>query len=194
VVSAAVTKLIGTQPIVPAPRNAEDFRHALCHTISASVIALFGDVNALPNLLGDAAKWRKRLIIHFDLCDGVGKDRAGLALLAHMGVTAVITTKTHLVRMAQDEGLLVIQRLFLVDSESVRTGLNLLKNTKPDMLEILPAVIPAPIITNLATQTRLPIMAGGLLSTHEEVVKVLKSGVSAVSTSRPELWTLGTSL
>lgn len=189
----AVTKLIGSQPIIPAPRNAEDFRHALHHTAATSVITLFGDVNTLPGLLAEAAKWGKRLIIHFDLCDGVGKDRAGLALLAHMGVTAVITTKTHLVRMAQEEGLLVIQRLFLVDSESVRTGLNLLKNTKPDMLEILPAVIPAPIIANLALQTRLPIMAGGLLATREEVLKVLNSGVSAVSTSRPELWTLSTS-
>jgi len=184
------SKIVGNQPIVPAPRNIEHFRLALSSTPANSVIALFGDINELPTLVAEASKWRKRLIIHFDLCDGLGKDRAGLKLVAKLGVTAVITTKAQLVRLAQEEGLLVIQRLFLVDSESLRTGLNLLKNTRPDMLEVLPAVVPAPIIANLLTQTRLPIMAGGLLSTREEVLRVLKSGVTAVSTSRPELWSI----
>ncbi|MBT9177028.1 MAG: Glycerol uptake operon antiterminator regulatory protein [Firmicutes bacterium] len=188
-VSPAAAKIVGTQPIVPAPRNVENFRLALSSTPATSVIALFSDINDLPGLIAEAGKWRKRLIIHFDLCDGLGKDRAGLKMIARMGVTAFVTTKTQLVRLAQEEELLVIQRMFLVDSESLRTGLNLLKNTRPDMLEVLPAVIPAPIIANLLTQTRLPIMAGGLLSTHEEISRVLKSGVTAVSTSRPELWT-----
>ncbi|MBT9153499.1 MAG: Glycerol uptake operon antiterminator regulatory protein [Firmicutes bacterium] len=188
-ISPATAKIVGSHPIVPAPRNAENFRLALSSTPATSVIVLFGDINDLPGLLDEASKWRKRLIIHLDLCAGLGKDRAGLKLIARMGITAVLTTKTQLVRLAQEEGLLVVQRLFLVDSESVRTGLNLLKNTRPDMLEVLPAVIPAPIIANLLTQTRLPIMAGGLLSTHEEISRVLKSGVTAVSTSCPELWT-----
>ncbi|MBS3939289.1 MAG: glycerol-3-phosphate responsive antiterminator [Peptococcaceae bacterium] len=187
-VSLTAAKIVGTHPIVPAVRNAENFRLALSSTPAASVIVLFGDINDLPDLVDEASKWRKRLIIHFDLFDGLGKDRAGLKLIARMGITAVISTKTQLVRLAQEEGLLVIQRLFLVDSESIRTGLSLLKNTRPDMLEVLPAAIPAPIIANLLTQTRLPIMAGGLLSTHEEISRVLKSGVTAVSTSRPELW------
>jgi len=188
VVTASAAKIVGNHSIIPAPRNLENFRFAVSNAPATSVIALFGDINDLPGLLAEAGQRRKRLIIHFDLYDGLGKDRAGLKLIAKMGVTAVITTKTQLVRLAQEEGLLVIQRLFLVDSESVRTGLNLLKNTRPDMLEVLPAVIPAPIIANLLTQTRLPIMAGGLLSTREEVLRVLGSGVTAVSTSRPDLW------
>jgi len=184
------SKIVGNQPIVPAPRNIDHFRLALSNTPADSVIALFGDINELPILVAEASKWGKRLIVHFDLCDGLGKDRAGLKLVTKLGVTAVITTKAQLVKLAQEEGLLVIQRLFLVDSESVRTGLNLLKHTRPDMLEVLPAVVPAPIIANLLTQTRLPIMAGGLLSTRDEVLRVLKSGVTAISTSRPELWSI----
>ena len=189
-VTTSAAKIVGNQPIVPAPRNIENFRLALDSTPATSVIALFGDINDLPVLIAEAGQRGKRLIIHFDLFDGLGKDRAGLKLVAKMGVTSVITTKAQLVKLAQEEGLSVIQRLFLVDSESLRTGLNLLKNTRPDMLEVLPAIIPAPIIANLLTQTRLPIMAGGLLSTREEVLRVLKSGVTAVSTSRPELWNI----
>jgi glycerol uptake operon antiterminator len=81
------SKIVGNQPIVPAPRNIEHFRLALSSTTANSVIALFGDINELPTLVAEASKWRKRLIIHFDLCDGLGKDRAGLKLVAKLGVT-----------------------------------------------------------------------------------------------------------
>lgn len=66
---------------------------------------------------------QKRIILHLDLFDGIGKDKAGIRFLARMGISAIITTKSHLCRFARDEGMIVIQRLFLMDPDSMRTGL-----------------------------------------------------------------------
>ena len=183
-------KSLCTGKVVPAPRTQEDYTYALEHTESECVILLFGDIISLPGLLAQAAKHKKKVIVHFDLLEGVGKDKAGIRLLARMGVTALITTKAHFVKTAHEEGMFVVQRLFLVDSEALRTGIHLLTNSKPDMVEILPASVPAAIIKELTSQTRVPVMAGGLLHTKEDALSALKNGVTAVSASRRELWNL----
>ncbi|VBB05451.1 glycerol-3-phosphate responsive antiterminator [Lucifera butyrica] len=181
-------KLLCNGPVIPAPRMIEDFKFALTQTAAPSIILLFSDVNTLPGLLAQAQQHKKRLVVHLDLLDGAGKDRAGIKLLARMGVTALITTKPHLGKFAREEGMIVIQRLFLVDSEALKTGIHLVNSYKPDALEALPASIPASTVEQLARETNLPILAGGLLHTREDVANALRNGISAVSTSHRELW------
>jgi glycerol uptake operon antiterminator len=84
--------------------------------------------------------------------------------------------------------MLVIQRLFLMDSEAVRSGLHLLSAFKPDAIEVLPATIPASVVCEIARVTELPIFGGGLVFTVEDVIQALKNGICAVSTSKRELW------
>ena len=73
--------------------------------------------------------------------------------------------------------MIVIQRLFLVDSESVKTGINMLKGFKPDMMEILPASAPARVIEEIKKNAGLPILGGGLVQTAEDVRNALKNGI-----------------
>lgn len=183
-----VLKLLTNGLVIPAPRTIEDFKFALTHTSSLSIILLFGDISILPGLLAEARKQQKRLLIHLDLLEGIGKDKAGVKFLAQMGVTAIITTKSHLGKLARNEGMIVVQRLFLMDSEAVKSGINTLRNFKPDALEILPASVPASVVRQLAQETGLPIMAGGLMNTVEDIKSALKNGICAVSTSNRELW------
>lgn len=58
-----------------------------------------------------------------DLMEGIGKDRAGIRLLSRMGVPGIVTTKSNLVKYAREEGICAIQRLFIVDSESLKTAI-----------------------------------------------------------------------
>ena len=183
-----ILRLLANGPVIPAPRSIDDFKHALQHHPSPTVILLFGDINMLPNLLQQAKQYNKRVLVHFDLLGGIGKDRAAVTFLSRLGVTGAITTKPALVKYAREEGMLVIQRLFLMDSESMKTGIHLLKNYKPDALEVLPACIPSSVVSSLKQETGLPILGGGLLYTKEDVLQALKNGVCAVSTSRRELW------
>jgi len=183
-----ILKILTNGPIIPAARSMEVFKAALTHTIVPSVVLLFGDINSLPVLIAQAKESKKRIILHLDLFDGIGKDKAGIRFLARLGITAIITTKSHLCRLARDEGMIVIQRLFLMDSDSLRTGLSLVRSFKPDAIEILPGTVPASVVEEIVRETGLPVLAGGLIRTQEDVDHAIERGISAVSTSRQELW------
>ncbi|MBP2628974.1 MAG: glycerol-3-phosphate responsive antiterminator, GlpP [Firmicutes bacterium] len=183
-----ILKMLTNGPIIPAARSMEVFKAALTHTIVPSVVLLFGDINSLPGLISLAKEHKKRIILHLDLFDGIGKDKAGIKFLARAGITAIITTKTHLSKFARDEGMIVIQRMFLMDSDSLRTGLSLVRNFKPDAIEILPGAVPASVVEEIIRETGLPILAGGLIRTQEDVDQAIERGISAVTTSRQKLW------
>lgn len=181
-------KLICDGPVIPAVRTSKDFKYALEKTKAPSLILLFGDVVLLPELLSQAQEHKKRLLVHLDLLGGIGKDEAGIRFLARMGVNGLITTKAHLCKTARDEGMVAIQRLFMMDSEAMRTGINLVRKFKPDAVEVLPASVPASAVKHLSEETGLPILGGGLVHTQEDVQNAIKNGLCAVSASRNVLW------
>lgn len=174
--------------VIPAARSREDFLYALHNTSAPAVMLLFGDINDLPWLVRQGQESKKRLILHIDLFEGIGKDKSGIRFLAHMGITALITTKSHLGKHAREEGMFVIQRIFLMDSESLRTGINMLRGFRPDAAEILPALAPAAVVRELTQEFDIPVLGGGLVRSPADVAAAVKSGIYAVSASRRELW------
>ena len=78
--------------------------------------------------------------------------------------------------------------MFLVDSESLRTGIHLLKGFRPDAIEALPASTAATVLAELKKVTDVPILVGGLVRSAEDVAQALRNGACAVSASRRELW------
>jgi len=179
--------------VIPAARTIEDFKFALDNANASGIILLFGDIFTLPDILKQVQQAKKQIIIHLDLISGIAKDKAGIKYLACMGVKAVITTKSHLGKIAHQEGMTVIQRLFLMDSEALRTGINMMTNFKPDAIEVLPGLVPAGAVDKLSRATGLPILSGGLICNAEDVTRALESGICAVSTSERTLWNQFTS-
>ncbi len=186
-----VVRLLCDGPVIPAVRNKADFEFALAHVTSPSIILLFGDIFALPGLVEKARVAKKLVIVHLDLIEGLGKDKVGVRFLARTGVKAIITTKPHLGKFAREEKMIVIQRLFLMDSEALRTGINLLSSFRPDAIEVLPGTVPVAAVVELTRVTGLPVLAGGLISTAEDVSRAIGNGICAISTSKRELWRLG---
>lgn len=134
-----------------------------------------------------AHKAGKRLFLHMDLAEGIGKDAAGAAYVREQGADGIISTRAGMVRLAREAGLLTVQRFFMVDTQSVRTAAEALKNTRADMVEIMPGLLPK-VIAELAAMTEIPVIAGGLVETEAEVRAALAAGASAVSTGQSELW------
>lgn len=129
----------------------------------------------------------KRLFVHIDLAEGVGKDKYGILFLEDIGVDGIISTRANLIKLAKEEELFAIQRFFAVDSHSIETTLEGLKSSKADMIEIMPGVMPK-VINRFKRKTDKPIIAGGLIENKEEVSEIIKSGAYAVSTGKKELW------
>ena len=179
---------LGKKPVIPSARNMEDYHLALANTDSPCLFLLFGNINVMPELLALARQYHKRVMVHVDLMDGVGKDKAGIGYLARLGVPILVTTKSQLVKYGHESGLVAIQRLFLMDSEALRSGIKLIHGAKPDAVEILPACVPAHTIQALKQAIDLPVLGGGLMQTRQDIASALHNGVYAVSTSKRELW------
>ena len=179
-----ILKKLEAAPIIAAVRD-KLFDKALASPVD--VIFLLGcDIATIGERIKAVKKAKKYIFVHIDLAEGVGKDRSGIRFLAQCGVDGIISTKSNLIKYAKDQGLLTIQRFFAYDSHGVGSIEDVLNNTKPDIMEIMPGVI-GKIVERFATG-EIPLIAGGLVETKQEVTTALKLGALAVSTGKEELW------
>src|SRR5690606_41894923 len=86
-------------------------------------------------------------------------------------------------------GLVAILRLFLMDSEGLRTALEMARGVRADAVEILPAVAVPYVAHRLPFGELPPAISGGLVERPEQVEAILRTPVMAVSTSHQPLWT-----
>lgn len=128
----------------------------------------------------------KIIFVHIDLAEGIGKDRVGIRYLAQIGVDGILSTRAQLIRIAKDLDLLTVQRFFALDSKGMENIEEMLRNTNPHLMEIMPGVIGKAIIR--FSHGHVPVIAGGLIQTKAEVTEALRSGAAAVSTGQKELW------
>jgi len=151
------------------------------------VIFLLGsNILTIPQRIRQAHEAGKSIFVHTDLAEGLGKDRAGIQFCAQAGADGIISTRANLIRSARDLGLLTVQRFFALDSQGVDSIQELLDNSCPDLMEIMPGVI-GKIIKRFAN-AKVPLIAGGLVETKEDVTSALKLGAFAVSTGKEALW------
>lgn len=177
--------------IVPAVKHLEDLAEVLNIPWISVVILIGGDINDLEEVLKIRSRYpEKYLLAHVDLIEGIGKDEAGMRYLKRLGLEGVVSVKWPLLRYAKENKLLTVQRLFLVDSEAIRTGLKVIKKVTPDAIEILPATVPKFAIDEFRKVTDLSILGGGLLRTEKDVHTALSNGLTAVTASRRNLWKL----
>ena len=181
-----MNNLFNNKQIIAATRTDEEFHDAL-QSETEIIFDLCADILSLTKKIKAAHDGGKRLFIHIDLAEGVGRDKSGIMLLKKMGMDGIISTKVNLIKLAREVGLHTVQRFFIVDSKSVHTTIEAVKSSRPDMIEIMPATV-GKVITRLAGELSTPIIAGGLIETHSEVASALLSGATAVSTGAKTLW------
>ena len=177
------------RPVIAAVRDPKDLETAV-RSRAAAVFLLGGSLMTLPGNVERAKASGKYVFVHLDLCDGLGKDAAAVDWIAlAVRPDGLISTRQQLLRRAREHGLMTIQRLFLMDSESLRSGVKLISSAPPDLVEVLPGLVPKAIV-RLKEELRLPVIAGGMITERREVEEAIRAGALAVSTSAPELWRL----
>lgn len=177
--------------ILPAVKHISDLSRVLPLSRASIVIVLGGSINELPEIQRIRAKHPEKMIfMHVDLLEGIGKDAEGIRFLKRFGLHGIISVKSHLLNHAKDCGLLTVQRLFLLDSESLTTGLKQMKKNLPDAIEILPAVVPEFVISEFKRATDRPLLGGGLIRSEKDVESALANGFDGLSVSRQSLWNL----
>lgn len=153
------------------------------------VFVLYGSILTLPKIVDILKESGKTVIVHADLITGLaGKDIAVDYIAQSTKADGIISTKDPLVKRAKELGLIAGERSFIVDSMALENTISHIKTTKPDFLEIMPGLLTR-VIKELSP-LGIPIVAGGLISSRDEIVAALNAGAKAISTSSTTLWSM----
>lgn len=184
-------KAVMNQSIVPAIRHMKDFDQLL-QTDYEYLVLLNAHIAQVKPLVRRAAEQGKKMLLHADLIEGLKSDEYAAEFLAQeIRPAGLISTRNNVVLTAKKKGLIAIQRLFMLDTLALENSYVQLEKTKPDYVEVLPGIMPR-IIREFLEKTNIPVLAGGLIRTEEDVRLALEAGAAAVTTSRKALWKKGT--
>lgn len=173
--------------VIAAIKDPKSLDYFLTRDIHTAFL-LMGNISVIKRYV-DLLKSQNRLVfLHLEKIPGISQDKEGLRFIAKfIKPTGIVATKPSLIKIAKQEGLLAIQRLFLIDSEAVENGLKVSKEIQPDALEIMPGLLPD-FVKKIKKETNIPIITGGLIHYKSQIKDAIDSGAMAASTGKQQLW------
>lgn len=176
-------------PVIAAIRDVDEVDEALSRNIKC-VFLLTGSILNIKYVVHCIKKAHKRAFVHLDLLEGISKDSEGTKyIVEEVRPDGIITTRSNLALSARKMGMFTIQRVFILDSLAVDTAVKTISQVEPDAVEVLPGVL-TKTLKRIVQRVHIPVVAGGLIETPEEVRNALESGAVAISTTRKSLWDL----
>ncbi|MBE5986966.1 MAG: glycerol-3-phosphate responsive antiterminator [Paenibacillaceae bacterium] len=181
--------VIENNPIIAAVKDMAGLKK--CAESDVKVIfILFGDVCNISKIVDEVKKEDNIIMVHMDLLVGLsGKEAAVDFIKTHTKADGIITTKQSLIQRAKEIGLYTVLRYFVIDSMALVNieKQNVSCGVHPDVIEILPGVMPK-VIKKVCKISKVPVIAGGLISDKEDVMSALGSGALSISTSDQAVW------
>jgi glycerol uptake operon antiterminator len=175
------------QKILPAVRQIKDLEKLL-HSSYEYIVILDIHIGQLKSVVNLAKQHEKKIFLHVDLIHGLQSDAYATEYLCQeFKPYGLLSTKANVILKAKQKGVVAIQRIFLIDSSAMEKSLILLEKTKPDYIEVLPGAL-TDVISEVKERIDIPILAGGFIRTVHDVEKALEAGVTAITTSKKELW------
>ena len=186
--AASLAEALAVHPVIASVRDEQRLEGALQSRCQA-VFLLSTSIGRLTEVGDAVAQAGKLLFIHLDFIGGLGRDEEALEYLAATArPLGLITTRTGLVQTARRLGLTPLQRLFLLDSQSLNTGIEAARSSRAEVVEVLPGIVPRAVGAIRAQLPHTLIIAGGLVRSPREVGRALQAGASGISTSTQSLW------
>ncbi|MEG1858687.1 MAG: glycerol-3-phosphate responsive antiterminator [Pseudoflavonifractor sp.] len=179
--------LLADGPVIASVKNEAGLTAALESNVPV-IFLLYGDLLDIGPLTRRIHASGKAALVHLDLVEGLAAREVSVDFIAaNTAADGVISTKPQLIRRARELGLVAIQRFFLLDSMALQNIEKHLGQDNPDLIEVLPGLMPA-VIRRLSEITGRPIIAGGLIEEKEDVLSALTAGAVAVSTTNSGVW------
>lgn len=176
-------------PVIPAVKDDAGLA-AVKDTESRIVFVLYGDIISIARIVEDIHAMGKIAIVHADLVSGLSSREIAADFIAgHTGADGVISTKPQVIRRAKELGLFTVQRFFLLDSLAFSNLRTQVTQTRPDVIEVLPAGL-SKVIRVIRKEFGRNLIAGGLVLDKDDVIAPLSAGAAAVSTTNASLWNL----
>lgn len=173
--------------ILPAVRSMRAFEKLIGSEYD-EVVVLDMHIGHLESHIKTIKSHGFKVFLHLDLIKGLSVDTEALEFIHQkFKPTGVVTTRGRVIRRAKSLGIRTILRVFIIDSSAIEKSINLIKQTSPDSIEVLPGVVPK-IIHLLSNELDVDVIAGGLIETNEEVNNAIQAGAKYVTTSNRKLW------
>ena len=152
------------------------------------VFTLFGDICSIGPIVEEAKGAGKTVMVHMDLIAGLsGREVAVDFIREHTRADGIISTRPALIRRARECSLHSALRVFALDSMALENMVGQVASAKPDVIEILPGLMPK-VIRRVRELVHIPVIAGGLISEKEDVLAALSAGAVSVSATTPLVW------
>ncbi len=176
-------------PVIAAARSFDD-AELIASVVGPTWVFVLG--GSTTEIIATSRRLRElscEVFIDVDMVRGVSRDADGVRLIREYAFPrGVISTHANVIGSAKRLGLDCIQRFFLLDSQAVESGLKQVARGEPDVIEILPGVLPE-MIRKVKAQISQPLIAGGLIVSREQVEAALAAGAAGISSSSVELLT-----
>lgn len=174
-------------PVIAAIKDEEGLRKCI-HSEIQIVFVLYGDICSIGDIVSRLKKAGKTVMVHLDLITGLSSREIAVTYLkAVTHADGIISTKPAVIRQAKEEGLFAIMRFFVIDSIAFDSIERQTESVHPDMIEVLPGVMPK-IIRRICQNSRVPVIAGGLISNKEDIMAALSAGAVSISTTNQAVW------
>lgn len=176
-------------PIIAAIKDDSGLQKCLSSD-SRVIFILYGDLCTIPDIVGTIKASGKIAMVHLDLITGLSSKEIAVDFIKkYTTADGIITTKPTLIKRAKELGLYTILRLFVIDSMAYENIDRQVKASHPDLIEVLPALMPK-IVSKICRISSTPVIAGGLVSDKEDVMALLQAGVISISSTNEAIWFL----
>lgn len=174
------------RPVILAISNPKVFEKFLESEMECCVLMNM-HLGLVEDLIHQAHINHKLVFLHLDLLKGIASDEAGCEYVCQrLLADGIISTKAKVVETAKRMKKIAILRMFLIDSMSLKKGIHMIEEVKPDYVEVLPGIA-CEIIPKLIEKTSAKFFCGGLISNAEQIGKCIDAGAVAVTISDAEV-------
>lgn len=148
---------------------------------------LGGSIDTVAQSVAYLHRHQWKVFVHIDMVKGITSDFEGIRFFKEFAnPEGIITTRQHNISHAKKLNLVAIQRIFLLDSQSIESGITQVQHCDADAIEVLPGILPE-IISYLSKNINKPLIAGGLVTTEKHVNDAIRAGAVSVSSSSASL-------
>lgn len=174
-------------PVIVAIKDEEGL--SKCKECDSRVVfILYGDIISIPQIVDEVKAAGRVALVHIDLVTGLSSKEIAVDFIhKYTKADGIISTKPNLIKRAKELGMYAILRVFVIDSMAYENIERQSKACRPDLIEILPALMPK-VVSKICKATTTPVIAGGLVSDKEDVIELLNAGVTSVSSTNPTIW------
>lgn len=185
----AFKEAIEDSPIIAAIKDDDGLQKCL-NSDSRVIFILYGDICSISDIVETVKSSGKIAMVHLDLITGLSSKEIAVDFVKkYTKADGIITTKPALIKRAKELNLYTILRLFVLDSMAYENIERQLHTAKPDLIEVLPALMPK-VVSKICALSSVPVIAGGLISDKEDVMSLLEAGVISISSTNQNVWFL----